>query len=132
MNVRLTIDKAGRAVVLKPLREELHLEPGDGLEMENAGVPGHIAATPFGPLSWVSRNRVGPFDIRDGNRCKVSSKCIYLRFSALHIRHLSVRKLVARVMLFAKHAQLISRAQKCKTQPNTQIQMAERLRTLRI
>jgi hypothetical protein len=42
------------------------------------------------------------------------------------------RKLVARVMLFAKHAQLISRAQKCKTQPNTQIQMDEHLRTLRI
>jgi AbrB family looped-hinge helix DNA binding protein len=31
------IDKAGRVVIPKPLREELHLEPGDALEMESAG-----------------------------------------------------------------------------------------------
>jgi AbrB family looped-hinge helix DNA binding protein len=37
MNTRLTIDKAGRVVIPKPLREELHLEPGDSLEMERAG-----------------------------------------------------------------------------------------------
>jgi AbrB family looped-hinge helix DNA binding protein len=37
MNVRLTIDKAGRVVIPKSLREELHLEPGDALEMESAG-----------------------------------------------------------------------------------------------
>jgi len=37
MNTRLTIDKAGRVVIPKPLREELHLEPGDTLEMESAG-----------------------------------------------------------------------------------------------
>jgi len=37
MNSRLTIDKAGRVVIPKPLREELHLEAGDSLEMESAG-----------------------------------------------------------------------------------------------
>jgi AbrB family looped-hinge helix DNA binding protein len=37
MNVRLTIDKAGRVVIPKSLREKLHLEPGDALEMESAG-----------------------------------------------------------------------------------------------
>ena len=37
MNIRLTIDKAGRIVIPKPLREELHLEAGDTLEMESAG-----------------------------------------------------------------------------------------------
>jgi AbrB family looped-hinge helix DNA binding protein len=37
MNTRLTIDKAGRVVIPKPLREELHLEPGDALEVESAG-----------------------------------------------------------------------------------------------
>jgi AbrB family looped-hinge helix DNA binding protein len=37
MNIRLTIDKAGRIVIPKPLREELHLEAGDALEMESAG-----------------------------------------------------------------------------------------------
>lgn len=37
MSTRLTIDKAGRVVIPKPLREELHLEPGDSLELENIG-----------------------------------------------------------------------------------------------
>ena len=37
MNTRLTIDKAGRVVIPKPLREELNLEPGDSLEVESAG-----------------------------------------------------------------------------------------------
>ncbi|MBV9762352.1 MAG: AbrB/MazE/SpoVT family DNA-binding domain-containing protein [Acidobacteriaceae bacterium] len=37
MNTRLTMDKAGRVVIPKPLREQLHLEPGDALEMESAG-----------------------------------------------------------------------------------------------
>lgn len=37
MNTRLIIDKAGRVVIPKPAREELHLEPGDALEMETAG-----------------------------------------------------------------------------------------------
>jgi AbrB family looped-hinge helix DNA binding protein len=37
MNTRLTIDKVGRVVIPKPLREELHLEPGDSVEMETAG-----------------------------------------------------------------------------------------------
>jgi AbrB family looped-hinge helix DNA binding protein len=59
MNSRLTIDKAGRVVIPKPLREELHLEPGDSLEMESAGE--QITLRPVrgtGPLSkehgvWV-------------------------------------------------------------------------------
>jgi AbrB family looped-hinge helix DNA binding protein len=29
--------RAGRVVIPKPLREELHLEPGDSLELESAG-----------------------------------------------------------------------------------------------
>jgi len=37
MNTRLIIDKAGRVVIPKPLREELNLEPGDSLEVESAG-----------------------------------------------------------------------------------------------
>jgi len=35
MNSRLIMDKAGRVVIPKPLREKLHLEPGDALEMES-------------------------------------------------------------------------------------------------
>jgi AbrB family looped-hinge helix DNA binding protein len=37
MTTRTVIDKAGRVVIPKPLREQLHLEPGDSLEMESAG-----------------------------------------------------------------------------------------------
>jgi AbrB family looped-hinge helix DNA binding protein len=37
MSTRLVIDKAGRVVIPKPLREEFHLEPGDALEMESVG-----------------------------------------------------------------------------------------------
>lgn len=37
MNTRLVLDKAGRVVIPKPMREELHLEPGDSLEIESSG-----------------------------------------------------------------------------------------------
>lgn len=37
MTTRLVIDKAGRVVIPKPTREELHLEPGDSLEIETSG-----------------------------------------------------------------------------------------------
>ena len=37
MNSRLVIDKAGRVVIPKPLRDELQLEPGDTLELESTG-----------------------------------------------------------------------------------------------
>lgn len=37
MTSRLVIDKAGRVVIPKPLRDELQLEPGDALEMESTG-----------------------------------------------------------------------------------------------
>lgn len=35
MNTTVTIDKAGRIVVPKPIREALHLKPGDSLEIES-------------------------------------------------------------------------------------------------
>ena len=62
MNTRLTIDRAGRVVIPKPLREELHLEPGDSLEMESFGE--QITLRPVrgtGPLTkeqgvWVFRS----------------------------------------------------------------------------
>lgn len=37
MTTRLIIDKAGRVVIPKPLREELQLEAGDALELESSG-----------------------------------------------------------------------------------------------
>jgi AbrB family looped-hinge helix DNA binding protein len=61
VNARLTIDRAGRVVIPKPLRKELHLEPGDALDLETAGE--HITLRPVrgtGPLTkehgvWVYR-----------------------------------------------------------------------------
>lgn len=35
--MKLTLDKAGRIVLPKPLRDELCLEPGDELEIESSG-----------------------------------------------------------------------------------------------
>jgi AbrB family looped-hinge helix DNA binding protein len=37
MTTRLTIDKAGRVVIPRPIREELRLEAGDTLELVNIG-----------------------------------------------------------------------------------------------
>ena len=37
MNTRLTLDKAGRIVLPKPIRNRLRLAPGDELEMESVG-----------------------------------------------------------------------------------------------
>ena len=63
MNTRLTSGKAGRVVIPKPLRDELHLETGDSLEIESAGE--EITLRPVrgaGPLSkehgiWMFNNR---------------------------------------------------------------------------
>ncbi len=35
--IKLTIDKAGRVVIPKPLRDELNLSAGDSLELESSG-----------------------------------------------------------------------------------------------
>ncbi len=37
MNSTVTLDKAGRVVIPKIVREELHLEPGDALHLECEG-----------------------------------------------------------------------------------------------
>jgi AbrB family looped-hinge helix DNA binding protein len=36
MNTTLTVDKAGRVVLPKPVRDELRLSPGDSLELESS------------------------------------------------------------------------------------------------
>lgn len=37
MTKKITIDKAGRVVIPKPLRKALHLNPGDSLQLDSAG-----------------------------------------------------------------------------------------------
>jgi AbrB family looped-hinge helix DNA binding protein len=37
MTDRLTLDKAGRVVIPKPLRDQLQLVPGDVLDLESSG-----------------------------------------------------------------------------------------------
>lgn len=37
MTANLVIDKAGRVVIPKPLRDELRLEPGDSVTLESSG-----------------------------------------------------------------------------------------------
>ena len=37
MTAKIILDKAGRVVIPKPLREELQLGPGDALQLESAG-----------------------------------------------------------------------------------------------
>ena len=61
MKSRLVLDKVGRVVLPKPLRDELNLEPGDALELERTGEA--ITLRPVrvtGPLTkeqgvWVLR-----------------------------------------------------------------------------
>ena len=37
MTTKLSLDRAGRIVIPKPLRDELHLGPGDALQLEAEG-----------------------------------------------------------------------------------------------
>ena len=80
MNTRLIIDKAGRVVIPKPLRQELHLEPGDALEIETSGE--QITLRPVretGPLTkehgvWVFRTGSAPARLGDGRDAPADSR----------------------------------------------------------
>ena len=53
MTTKLTIDKAGRIVIPKPLRERLRLGPGDALALESDGE--RITLQPLRPQAALKK-----------------------------------------------------------------------------
>jgi AbrB family looped-hinge helix DNA binding protein len=76
MNARLIIDKAGRVVIPKPVREALQLEPGDALELESGGEQVTLRpARGVGPL----RNEHGIWVLHTGEPLPASATDDLLR-----------------------------------------------------
>ncbi len=63
MDLRITMDKAGRVVLPKPLRDELHLVPGDTLELQSTGE--RIVMRPVRPALPVAKEK-GVWVFRSG------------------------------------------------------------------
>ena len=63
MTATLTIDKAGRVVLPKSLREELHLEAGDRLELDSEGE--YMTLRPVRASSRMEREQ-GVWVLQDG------------------------------------------------------------------
>lgn len=55
MTAKLTLDKAGRVVLPKPLREQMHLGPGDTLQLETEGE--RITLRPLRPRATLKKER---------------------------------------------------------------------------
>ena len=55
MDARITIDKAGRVILPKPLREELQLVAGDTLELQSSGE--RIVLRPLRPALPVAKEK---------------------------------------------------------------------------
>lgn len=54
-DMKRTLDKAGRIVLPKQLRDELCLNPGDALEIESTGT--HISLRPVRNQPWLHKKR---------------------------------------------------------------------------
>ncbi len=70
MNTTVTIDKAGRVVLPKPLRDELHLEPGDTLALVSEGEK--VTLQPVRSGSSM-RNEDGVWVFRSGKKLSTDS-----------------------------------------------------------
>ena len=55
MSTTVTLDKAGRVVIPKPLRDELRLAPGDSLTLESVG--DHVTLRPIRSASALRKKR---------------------------------------------------------------------------
>jgi AbrB family looped-hinge helix DNA binding protein len=65
----VTLDKAGRVVIPKPLRDELRLEPGDALELESQG--GSVTLRPVRSSTPLRKER-GVWVFRTGRKIPAS------------------------------------------------------------
>ena len=70
MNTILTMDKAGRVVLPKPLRDELQLSAGDALRVESSG--NHIVLSPLREAAEM-RQREGIWVFRVGEPVSTAS-----------------------------------------------------------
>jgi AbrB family looped-hinge helix DNA binding protein len=64
MTMRLTIDRAGRVVIPKALRDKLDLGPGDTLELENTGE--NMTLRPLRAISPLTKEK-GVWVFRSGH-----------------------------------------------------------------
>jgi AbrB family looped-hinge helix DNA binding protein len=79
MNTTLTLDKAGRVVLPKPIRDELQLSPGDSLEVETS--EDQIVLRPVRGTSRLRKKQGFGFSMsmnrspqrRSIGRCKISA-----------------------------------------------------------
>lgn len=55
MNAKLTLDKAGRIVLPKAIRDELNLSPGDSLDLNTSGE--RISLQPIRPEPTLRKER---------------------------------------------------------------------------
>jgi len=55
MTTKLTLDKAGRVMIPKPLRQELRLGPGDTLQLDSVGE--QITLRPLRPKALLKKER---------------------------------------------------------------------------
>lgn len=76
MTAQLTLDKAGRVVLPKPMRDELQLGPGDSLEIESS--EGQIVLRPVRG-SMPLRKKHGIWVFRTGAPLSASSVTATIR-----------------------------------------------------
>jgi AbrB family looped-hinge helix DNA binding protein len=69
MDARLTIDSAGRVVLPKPLRDELHLAAGDTPELESSG--DRVLLRPLRAAAPLAKEQ-GVWVFRTGQRLSAS------------------------------------------------------------
>ena len=55
MTTKLTLDRAGRVLIPKTLRKELHLGPGDSLQLDSEGE--EITLRPVRPKALLKKER---------------------------------------------------------------------------